>query len=202
MIVFRKNTANSEIAVWHITETEAALQQLLGEPIEQFCYKNATRRLEVLAERLLLKELCGESNFQHMESGKPFLDSGDMRISFSHTKNFVALIVSKECEVGIDIEYPSDRVCRVKERFLSSVEQSTFDDDAKKILLAWCAKEALYKVLNTPMLDFARQLQIQEFEVKTEGEILAKSELQRQQIHKLNYICTNDYYLVWVETSG
>ncbi|MBO5974926.1 MAG: 4'-phosphopantetheinyl transferase superfamily protein, partial [Paludibacteraceae bacterium] len=158
--------------------------------------------LEVLAERLLLKELCGESNFQHMESGKPFLDSGDMRISFSHTKNFVALIVSKECEVGIDIEYPSDRVCRVKDRFLSSVEQSTFDDDAKKILLAWCAKEALYKVLNTPMLDFARQLQIQEFEVKTEGEILAKSELQRQQIHKLNYICTKDYYLVWVETSG
>lgn len=202
MIVFRKNTANSEIAVWHITETHATLQQLLGDVDETLLYKNATRRLEVLAERLLLKELCGESNFQHMESGKPFLDSGDMRISFSHTKNFVALIVSKVCEVGVDIEYPSDRVCRVKERFLSSVEQSTFDDDAKKILLAWCAKEALYKVLNTPMLDFARQLQIQEFEVKTEGEILAKSELQRQQIHKLNYICANDYYLVWVETNG
>ncbi len=202
MIVFRKNTANSEIAVWHITETEATLQQLLGEPVEPLCYKNATRRLEVLAERLLLKELCGESNFQHLESGKPILENSDVHISFSHTKNFVALIVSKECEVGIDIEYPSDRVCRVKDRFLSSVEQSTFDDDAKKILLAWCAKEALYKVLNTESIDFARQLQVQKFELAQEGEFLVKSEVQCQQIHKLNYICANDYYLVWVETSG
>ncbi len=202
MIVFRKNTPNSEIAVWHITETQATLQQLLGEPIGQLCYKNTTRRLEVLAERLLLNELCGKSEFLHLESGKPILENSDVHISFSHSKNFVALIVSKVCEVGIDIEYPSERVNRVKERFLGMHEREIFDGNTKATLLAWCAKEALYKVLNTESIDFARQLQVQKFELAQEGEFLVKSEVQCQRIHKLSYICTDEYYLVWVETNG
>ena len=70
------------------------------------------------------------------------------------------------------------------------------------VLLAWCAKEALYKVLDTPNLDFAKQLEVQGFETKTEGEFLVKSVTDDVCIHKLNYICNDDYFLVWVEKNG
>lgn len=198
MIVFRKNTAESDIAVWQLTESEAELLQLLGGCRVPSVYKNPTRRLEFLAEKLLLKNLCGENDFEHLPSGKPFLRNSEIHISFSHTKGYVALIASREHQVGIDIEYPSARINRVKERFLSSVELLRFQQNQSSLLLTWCAKEALYKVLETPLLDFAKQIEVYPFEVKTEGEFLAKSVTDSTCEHKLDYICTDDYFLVWV----
>lgn len=202
MIVFRKKTSNSDIAVWQLTESEDALLNLLGKSSIPSVYKNAARRLEFLSEKLLLKAVCGESDFEHLPSGMPFLPNSDVRISFSHTKGYVALIASRKKMVGIDIEYPSERVGRVKERFLSRAELECFGHHLPSVLLAWCAKEALYKVLDTPNLDFAKQLEVQGFETKTEGEFLVKSVTDDVCIHKLNYICNDDYFLVWVEKNG
>ncbi len=79
MIVFRKNTANSDIAVWQLTESEDTLLNLLGKSSIPSVYKKATRRLEFLAEKLLLKAVCGESDFEHLPSGMPFLPNSDVR---------------------------------------------------------------------------------------------------------------------------
>lgn len=202
MIVFRKQTSQSDIAVWQLTESEAELQQLLGSCQVPSVYKNPTRRLEFLAEKLLLKALCGKNDFEHLPSGKPFLRNSDIHISFSHTKGYVALIASRTHQVGIDIEYPSARVNRVKERFLSDNELMHFRHHWPSLLLVWCAKEVLYKVLDTPLLDFAKQIEIHPFEAKTDGEFLAKSVTDCTCLHKLDYICTDDYFLVWVVKNG
>ncbi len=43
-------------------------------------------------------------------------------ISISHTLGYVAVILSRDYEVGVDIEYVSDRVNRISSRFLRDDE--------------------------------------------------------------------------------
>ena len=96
--------------------------------------------------------------------------------SISHTKNFVAVIVSNE-PVGVDIEYKSDRIFRITEKFMSQEElktlacfSNTFADISKNAekttnfstetqkfaLLCWCAKETVFKMIDEIGVDFTK----------------------------------------------
>ena len=70
-------------------------------------------------------------------------------ISISHTLGYVAVILSRDYEVGVDIEYVSDRVNRISSRFLRDDE--VFADTTDK-LIAWCAKETMYKLFSSEYL--------------------------------------------------
>lgn len=70
-------------------------------------------------------------------------------ISISHTLGYVAVILSRDYEVGVDIEYVSDRVNRISSRFLRDDE--VFADTTDK-LIAWCAKETMYKLFSSEHL--------------------------------------------------
>lgn len=113
-------------------------------------YKSPKRVQEYLSVRMLLRIALGhEARIDHDQSGKPFLpDEPDVRISISHTKNYAALFVSHHREVGVDIEQMSDRILRVKSKFLCERELSLIDEmDKTQLLLCWSAKEALYKLI-------------------------------------------------------
>ena len=71
------------------------------------------RQAEVDGERRLLKAILGyEPVIRHNEDGKPLID--DSHISISHTIGYVAVILSHDHEVGIDVEYlrPCQTYCR------------------------------------------------------------------------------------------
>ncbi len=113
-------------------------------------YKSPKRVQEYLSVRMLLQIALGhEARIDHDEQGKPFLpDEPNARISISHTKNYAALYVSHRREVGVDIEQLSDRILRVKSKFLRERELSLIDEmDKVQLLLCWSAKEALYKLI-------------------------------------------------------
>ena len=133
MPLLRKFEYNgASCGIWRVSETAEELRSLLTEKSftrEFYNYKSSSRQLEYLAVRVLLRELMGgEFKILHHESGKPYLDDSSSRISISHTKGFVAVIVHPEKEVGIDIEYHSDRVKKVVGRFISSAEMSLIDE--------------------------------------------------------------------------
>ena len=59
--------------------------------------------------------------------------------------------MSKGLEVGIDIEYHSDRIQKIARRFLRPDETYTTTSD---LLIAWCAKEAAYKLFSEEHLTY------------------------------------------------
>ena len=75
------------------------------------------------------------------------LPDGDVFWSLSHTSRMVAGIVAP-CRVGIDVEGPRHVRADLKERVLSSSEETLLGgSDDERFLRAWTAKEALLKCL-------------------------------------------------------
>ena len=82
------------------------------------------------------------------------------------------MIIHPEKEIGIDIEYHSDRVKKVVGRFVSSDEMSLIESKVSEIadndiveefrinmyLLFWSAKETMFKMLNSSEVDFLEHL--------------------------------------------
>ncbi len=85
------------------------------------------------------------------DSGKPKPIEG-IHISFSHSGNTIVLCTS-ELNVGIDLQYYTDKLVRVSHKFVSEHERSLLSEDIAKsnqqIHMLWCAKEAVFKLYGT-----------------------------------------------------
>ena len=119
------------------------------------------RQKETAAVYALLNEMLGRGGWiiDHEDSGRPILRHSDMEISISHTKNYASIILSKQNRVAVDIEYISDRICKIEDKFMRGDEQAyshklmqqiaiAKDSNTNKaciLLLFWCAKETMYK---------------------------------------------------------
>jgi 4'-phosphopantetheinyl transferase EntD len=150
-MIIEKATLNGiTYGIWHLTESVEELHTLIGNRFEVSLHglNNPTRQKERLASRLLVEALCGTyCEVAYRSNGEPYLVGSHLHISISHTKNFVAVAVAP-FRIGIDIEYTSDRVLRIQEKFLNPIELDFLakaTDRRASALLFWCAKEALYK---------------------------------------------------------
>lgn len=119
------------------------------------------RQKETAAVYALLNEMLGRGGWiiDHEDSGRPILRHSDMEIGISHTKNYASIILSKQNRVAVDIEYISDRICKIEDKFMRGDEQAysrklmqqiaiTKKSNTNKaciLLLFWCAKETMYK---------------------------------------------------------
>ena len=122
------------------------------------------RRAEWLAVRLLVKELFGpECEVAYHPTGRPYLKGSNIHISISHTKGFAAVAYHHDAPIGMDIEYISSRVERISSRFTTEGEASyidVHDEHARQMyhLINWSAKEALYKLFDSPSLAEFREV--------------------------------------------
>ncbi len=172
------------------------------------------RKQEWLAVRLLLKYLSGsETPINYHENGAPFLCDNPYHISISHTTGYAAMILSKNSNPGIDIEYRSDRAWRLRDKYMSEKEQEMFtslhddrqieDNRLKDIELAtvcWCAKETAYKVLQESGVDFIEHLHIIPFTLLKESVFsLKETKTPRQEIFNIHYQITEDFTITWKE---
>lgn len=119
------------------------------------------RQKETAAVYALLNEMLGRGGWiiDHEDSGRPILRHSDMEIGISHTKNYASIILSKQKRVAVDIEYISDRICKIEDKFMRGDEQAysrklmqqiaiaknSNTNKACILLLFWCAKETMYK---------------------------------------------------------
>lgn len=142
-------------AVWKLTESEEELLQLrpLSEwENKEFSFlKNSKRKKEWLTNRILLEHLA-EKKFliDYLPSGKPVLLKPKMFLSISHSEDFVAVFVSKNREIGIDIEKNRKNIGLLKEKFLLPQESKLIDTTDNQLLhIFWGAKEAMYKAYSS-----------------------------------------------------
>ena len=110
----------------------------------------------------------------HFRNGAPFLIGENGRISITHTGRFLAVATlpptpevdlsefTERAAMGIDAERADrEQVLKVREKFLSAAELEMIPaSDVLANVMAWTAKEALYKAAMSEGLDFAKDIAI------------------------------------------
>lgn len=204
MLYLKKDIASTVLGIWRIDESQDTLLGLLDNRQwikDILLMKSEPKRLEKLAVRVLLKELLGEEkHICYLESGKPCLEDGSYQISISHTKGYVAVIIDKEHPVGIDIEQITDKVKRVRSRFISDKEYIDPDQELIHLLLHWSAKETVYKLLDIAGIELKEETIVQRFIPEQEG-IFNILETRSNRMLNISYQIDTDFVLTYLSGS-
>lgn len=182
------------LGLWKIEETEAGL--LAGYPfIAPSIVDGITsesRRREILAVRALLFSMTDDPSLAitHNIVGAPVISNG--HISISHTRGFAAVILSKGREVAVDIEYVSDRVTRITDKFMRADENR---HGVERLLVSWSAKETVYKLRSRQALEYF-DMRLHDFDVELEG-VVTVDNLKGGGSLPVCYCLTDDYVLTY-----
>ncbi|MCZ4693080.1 hypothetical protein DWB61_07510 [Ancylomarina euxinus] len=193
-----------QLALWKITEE---LEDLLAcvclnmtEQARVDGFGSLTRKKEFVTTRILLHKLLGNGIFiENNEHGKPLLSNSDFDISISHSKDYVGVIVGKNHDLALDIEYLSDRVYRITKRFMSEDEMlSVFEEDKQlHIYQHWCAKECLIKLYGKKDVLLIDELKIHPFHPKQStfsGEVIRNDFSKKYEFQSLIF---DSFLMVW-----
>ena len=207
-LYLRKTLDNkTEIAVWQITESEEELKGLSsipGDELEEISLiRNESQLKQKLAVRALLNIVFEEKVYlSHHDNGKPFLENCITNISITHTEKYVAIIINDEEDLGIDIESLDRDFSVVEKKALAEEEIEDLDNYRRNEQLAiyWCAKEAIFKRMSQNRVDFAEQIEVEDFNIKGEGELDATFTHKdgHEEDFELGYMIFDRHVLVWV----
>ena len=187
--------------LWNVTETEHELKSqchTLGidtAPVQH--YRSARRRTEVMVEWLMVRHVLGDgASIVHDSNGAPFVNTSHGKaphVSISHTKGLVCLAVNASHPIGIDAERIGDRVLRVRSRFLNDEEMTFIDpENITANLIAWTAKEALYKVGGNTRTIFAGDIRLQRFDAAQDAPITFRATCH-DAVHHVTALLLPDY---------
>jgi phosphopantetheinyl transferase len=207
-LFFQQNiNQSSKLAIWKIDEPELFYTELVTISTT---ISHPHKRLQHLAGRYLLPFLFADfphNSIEIAETRKPFLPTAEFQFSISHCADFAAAIVSKNKAVGIDIEMITERVHKIKHKYLHATEQAFVNDypiekQTELLTLLWSAKEAMFKWWGRGDIDFSEAMQIQSFELKESGVIYTSFKKEKfETALELNYKIMDQMCLVWVITA-
>jgi phosphopantetheinyl transferase len=208
------DATRATLCVWRIEETEDWFSEHI--PVRLFP-GHAKRRLQHLAGRYLLTQADPAFPYDHLrvsEHGRPYLEDRSRQFSISHSGNMAAVILSRDHGVGVDLEFITPRVLKVATRFLGKAEQSWIvacggmtdpftgkfsgPDAIRLCTLLWSAKEAAYKWLGVPGIDFAADLEIEPFALEETGQIKARCRKDGDLSFRIGYRYFDDCWLTWI----
>lgn len=198
----------TRLGVWKIEETEDLF--LRSVPLQR-AITHPHKRLQHLAGRYLLPFLFPDFPHEEIEiadTRKPFLPDEQYHFSISHCGDYAAALVSSTERVGIDIEMITQRVDRIKHKFLhpeelAFVDSYAIDQQIKLLTLLWSAKEALFKWWGRGDVDFSEVLQTRAFIFTDSGIIPAafvKDDLNV--LLEIHYQMYEGLSSAWVVSSG
>lgn len=201
MLYLKREIGKTLLGIWQVEETceELSLVLLHQEWLDLISKVHSTsRKREMLATRVLLKELLGEEKqICYYNSGKPYLSDNSYQISISHTKGYVAIVLDKKNTVALDIEQRTDKIFRVRDRVVSSSDFIDPTNELVHLLLHWSAKEAMFKYLDAEGVDFRSNLHIKDFKPQTEGVFEAsESKTDKGQTFDAHYMVNKEFVLV------
>ncbi|WP_102406417.1 4'-phosphopantetheinyl transferase family protein [Parabacteroides bouchesdurhonensis] len=191
--------------IWLMSESSDELLSMLDNVIDYQPFlhtiKTEHRRKEWLASRVLLKELLGqEVRVEYYPDGAPFLPDIPLHISISHTNNYAVVLLQESPAAGIDIEYKSDRVRKIRSRFMNPEEEINIDTahETNHLLIYWCAKETLFKMIGQDNVDFCQHLHVKPFPYSESGVFtVQETRTQERTSFQLGYLVTPDFILTW-----
>ncbi len=210
-LVYQQNiNPDTRLGVWHITEPESFF--INAVPLQREI-THPNKRLQHLAGRFLLKELFPDFPYELIKiahTRKPFLENEVYHFSISHCGMYAAVMVSSQSRVGVDVELITNKVERVKHKFLSPLEQGVIEQllkghpsfYTKLLTTTWSIKESLYKWYGDGEVDFIEHLHIDNIVLNDNGGIAHCSITKAQPVDLLVYFFFfEDNAISWVISS-
>ena len=203
--IWQRMSHEFSIVVWQSSEPMTILLSNLTltseEKNEWESFLSLTRQREWLTVRNALKVLLPPpaiSKIEYNENGKPQLNGRS--ISISHSKEFVAVMISKDLLIGIDLEVIHPRIEKLAQKFLNEKEIKSLigPNQLEKMHVMWGAKEVLYKIHSIGNIDFKRDLIVHPFKYNGTGNLkatLAKKGYEAD--FKISYSRSEKYMLTW-----
>ncbi|MPQ45821.1 4'-phosphopantetheinyl transferase superfamily protein [Marinifilum sp. N1E240] len=195
---------NCNLYIWKIDESLNQLLQLVtlnDTDIQKFeKFGSESRKKEFLCTRILIQKCLGtDVQVYNDEHGKPHLINSNLKISITHTKSFVAILLSKTHVHALDMEYLSERVYRIAPRFLSKSELENISETDKTLHLYqhWCAKECLIKLYGKKDVHLIDELKIDAFQPSDKRFTGAVCRADFLKKYTFEYLQFDDYLLVY-----
>ena len=201
---------DTEFALWKIEEKAADLykQLQLDEHEKAYFEKISTskRHLHWLSTRVLLRTMLRTDEYIDCKTdihGKPYLVNLPYHISFSHSFDYAAVMMSKKVPVGIDIEQIKEKVERIATKFMNPGEMAFINTDEHRIehlYVCWCGKEAIYKCYGQKEVSFINHISLAPFEFAKAGSVdarLHKGEVDLN--YEVEYMQYEDYMIGYVK---
>ena len=171
---------NFSVLIWQIEESEEELKKgIVLHPsdslkLSQLNYPD--KRKEFLALRQCLRVYFGfNPEVFYQKEGKPYLNNNN-NISFTHTRNYAAIIVSKKLNVGIDLESYREGIRRVAPKFMldDGIQSLSKENEVEHLTQYWGAKEVVVKIEGNRRLDFKKDIIVPPFTYHDHHETEAK----------------------------
>lgn len=193
------------LGLWEIKEDYTVLHNqvaLTGDEEAQLnSFGSNSRKIEYLSVRALLQQMTGkESRIIYGKRNKPFISDNSYHISISHSGKLTGIYLSPTRQVGVDLEQMTHRISRIANRFMNPAEKVTTNPDLMRyhLYIHWCAKEALYKLLDKEGLNFREHIIIEPFDPLSEGTLTGHVHNPSiREAFELRYFRMNDYVVVW-----
>lgn len=193
---------STKLGIWRIEEDEEFF--LKQVPLQREITHPHKRR-QHLAGRFLLKYLFPGFPVKLIkvaDTRKPFLEDEAYHFSISHCDDYAAAIVSTKDRVGVDVEIPSFKIDRIKNKFLDESEYSILDVQFSitQLTLMWCCKEAVFKWWSYGGVDFSEKIRLQPFELQPSGNLPVQFLLGDKTDLNLHYKIFDKLCLAWLKT--
>ena len=194
---------STKIILWKIIPGELDDKHLSKEEIGLLkIRKGKNSREYFLAARKLLKNEDSELTIEYDSKGKPYLNK-QKGISISHSNEIVAIGISNEIDFGIDIQYKTNKVFKIQNKFLSEMESKFLGkkDDLESLIKVWSAKESIYKALGKEGVSFSNDLEI---ETINDKDFFRAGYYRKDNIKTkfdLDFICMEEYIICYAKKS-
>ena len=123
---------------------------LTGEKINMSHLDNVTnekRKAEwMFIREIICKTMPHAEDIVYDQHRKPSFKNSNNFLSISHSNERVAVAINEDNATGIDLQYITTKILRIKSKFLNEREQSRITDDSTELTCYWCIKEALFKI--------------------------------------------------------
>lgn len=108
---------------------------------------NLKRRTEWLTIREIVSHVMpnGE-DILYDNQKKPHFKNSTAHVSISHSNERVAIYIHQDKNVGIDLQFISEKIFRIKDKFLNNKELTQTNFEIKELTAYWSIKEALFKI--------------------------------------------------------
>ncbi len=185
--------------LWRIDELEEIMDpnnELNSEDYQILLKRKANHlRRQFLASRKLIGLINPDLRISYKEN-IPIL-SDNRNISISHSDEIVTVLISKENGIGVDVEKINNKVHSVASKFLSSNEIQFFGKapSTRQLIRAWTAKEAVYKALRKPGINFSDNIILDKFNDKAKYANAKFISSDQETTFKLYFYDLDDYCL-------
>ena len=174
----RSTSPDFQAFVWKIEEPEPWLSK--GVELTPHCQQRYEGMRSELHRRgfLSIRHLMAEAGYTdsdlfYDQNGKPHLRDGT-HISITHSFEFTGIILSREREVGIDIEKQRNKILRIAHRFTPLRDYHNVANEealVRKLTIVWGIKESLYKIMGIPGISFLNHIVIDDFDLRDENAV-------------------------------